>query len=866
MADIKTEKQKVQEKEAKSEERDTNRETQLLHGNENQFGIYQLKDTEDTIDIQFMSMDYLERKGIAVARDNYELIYMAPLKEGMSLEDIYTKFNTDHPKDFTGHSLSVSDVVVLHQNGENTSHYVDSFGYREVPEFVQEFSMSAEMIEEKTQRVADKVSYYVIEDLSTWAENSPEKSRLERFDSLTKAMKKFAEYRAEDMEYSGDKARATLGVSVGGIEFDVLHVREGKNYLVHDFMQIKAAQESRQFLEDLQTIHDVVGFDKIRIHREMTPEEVKDFVKQRFQYQLEKGGLADISPYMDRFDALYEQGKMDNLMPTANQKRVIDIKNVSEWENPYLEQREPEQLAFAIADRYVSIQICEDGYDYSIFDENYRLLDGGVYDNPEISIKAALHDIVEDLKEPQYNSETEQYYHTEVQGKVRTSDELIPVDYEELMEKAGSVEQEQLKEGIRAELPEVEESSIIADFKAKTEELFHGINGQTQEEVEQTIWAYISSKIDGYEIDAELVDVVVSGSRCRGLEQEGSDLDVVVEYKGRESEDDLFHIFHEDGLMIGGIKVDINPITESKTGTLETYLPTVEAYLAEKRAAMQKESEPEVRNEEAATIVTLFVAECMEFHSLGEFHEGIESVDEALSIFHQISPERMNGIPSVGINIHTEGTETYEDIEMDILSGNVIDLEILDYVPDITRNPKAMELIAELIEKLPDREVRGFLEKWQAALLAEEIDQFSYDYNTDQYKDTVPDREVQVANITEDIRSGNIQYLNDFLHAVISEGVREGITDIFGKGTEMENSGAIQAARKAKELLDKLSKYKPIDNVWDNEKPKKEEERLPGRISIREKLEEKKAVIENRDKGQRILPEKEAEKKSQREM
>lgn len=880
MADIKTEKQKVQEKEAKSEKRDTNRETQLLHGNENQFGIYQLKDTEDTMDIQFMPMDYLERKGIAVARDNYDLIYTAPLKEGMSLEDIYTKFNTDHPKDFTGHSLSVSDVVVFHQNGENSSHYVDSFGYREVPEFVQEFSMSAEISEEKTQGGADKVSYYVIEDLSTWAENSPEKSRLERFDSLTKAMKKFAEYRAKDMEYSDDKARATLGVSVGGIEFDVLHVREGKNYLVHDFMQIKAAQESKQFLKDLQTIHDVIGFDKIRIHREMTPEEVKDFVKQRFQYQLEKGGLEDISPYMDRFDALYEQGKMDNLMPTANQKRVIDIQNVSEWENPYLEQREPEQLAFSIADRYVSIQICEDGYDYSIFDENYRLLDGGVYDNPEISIKAALHDIVEDLKEPQYNPETEQYYHTEVQGKVGTSDELLPVDYDELMEKAESVEREQLAEGIRVELPEVEESSIIADFKVKTEELFHGINGQTQEEVEQTIWAYTRSKIDEYEIDAELVDVVVSGSRCRGLEQEGSDLDVVVEYKGRESEDDLFHIFHEDGLMIGGIKVDINPITEGKTGTLETYLPTAEAYLAEKRAAMQKESEPEIRNEEAATIVTFFVAECMEFHSLGEFHEGIESVDEALSIFHQIPPGRMGGIPSVGINIHTEGTETYEDIEMDILSGKVINLEILDHVPDITHNPKAMELIEELIEKLPDREVRGSLEKWQAALLAEEIDQFSYDYNTDQYKDTVTDREAQVASITEDIKSGNIQYLNDFLHAVISEGVREGITDIFGEGMKMENSGAIQATRKAKELLDKLSEYKPlakveeleeanynmIDNVWNNEKPKKEEKRSPGRISIKEKLAEKKVVIENRDKDQRISPEKEAEKKSQREM
>jgi putative nucleotidyltransferase domain protein (fragment) len=277
------------------------------------------------------------------------------------------------------------------------------------------------------------------------------------------------------------------------------------------------------------------------------------------------------------------------------------------------------------------------------------------------------------------------------------------------------------------------------------------------------------------------VDVVVSGSRCRGLEKAGSDLDVVVEYKGREHEDDLFNAFNEDGLMIGGVKVDINPITEGKTGTLATYLPGVESYLAEKQA-MQKASALEAISEKT---VTLTVAECGEFHSLGEFHENIASVEEAIAVWKSIPPERMNGIPSIGINIHTEGTEHYEDVEMDIFSGKVIDLEVLDYVPDITDDPKAIEVIAELIDKLPDIEVCGSLEKWQAAILASQIDQLSYDYDTYQYQDTVEDREAQVANITEDIRNGNTGYLNDFLNAVISEGVREGITDIFGEGVEI---------------------------------------------------------------------------------
>lgn len=70
-----------------------------------------------------------------VDRANYELVYSAPLAPETSLEDIYTRFNIDHPKDFKGHSLSVSDVVVLHQDGQDAAHFVDSVGFREVPEF-----------------------------------------------------------------------------------------------------------------------------------------------------------------------------------------------------------------------------------------------------------------------------------------------------------------------------------------------------------------------------------------------------------------------------------------------------------------------------------------------------------------------------------------------------------------------------------------------------------------------------------------------------------------------------------------------------------------------------------------------------------
>ena len=85
------------------------------------------------------------------------MLFRSPLTPGTSLEDIYTRFNIDHPKDFKGHSLSVSDVVVLHQNGQDTAHYVVSFGYKDVPEFLQpeNYLKAAEQTTEQNYNMID---------------------------------------------------------------------------------------------------------------------------------------------------------------------------------------------------------------------------------------------------------------------------------------------------------------------------------------------------------------------------------------------------------------------------------------------------------------------------------------------------------------------------------------------------------------------------------------------------------------------------------------------------------------------------------------------------------------------------------------
>ena len=678
-------------------ESDSNREAQLLYGNTDKYGIFQLKDDPELDKFRFEGTESLKHMGItkdnfdAVLPENYKLVYLGELSElqgqtqSETLEAIYTKFNIDHPADYKAHSLSVSDIVVLHENGENSAHFVDSFGFTELPKFM-----------------------------------------------------------------------LTL---------------EGKE-------------------NEIET-----------------------------------------------------------------------------------------ELAVHIADRYILMHECDEGYDYSILNEQYHLLDGGVYDNPDITIQRAMDMVIADLKEPRFSAVTEQYYRDEfLQGEVYAGSEAEIVNFEELSEKAEKVEQADL-EAKQAEFRE-NNPDVVADFRAKTEELFHSLDGQSADDIEKMVYAYVQSQIDEYGLDAEIVDVVVAGSRCRGIEKENSDLDVVVEYIGSTREDDLFNLLHEDSIYIAGIQVDINPITEGKTGTLETYLPEVETYLQEKaqqeqinnqlvtqgREVVQEQnalaSEEKVLSElekepmvEPETVhITFTVAECGEFHNMGEYHEGIETIEEAMKLYNAIDPSRMHGIPSIGVNMHIEGTEEWEDEEADIVRGNCIDVDFLNYTPELRDTPTVQDALKKLIAAYPEKEVNDRETKeTKIQTLAAELDQLSYDIDTFEYRDLVPDREAQVQMIANDIRSGNVKPLQIFLQTSIDGGIDE------------------DSERQAKELIAKLAEYKPlakieeleeqnynmIDDRLNNgvekfnreEEKKEQQEKSQARSSLKERLVAKqKEVAQGKNK------------------
>ena len=112
------------------------KEANLLLGTRRTFGIYQIRDDLPGENYAFMNMSFIESHGMQIKKEDYKLVYVGELSGNMSLDDIFEKFNIDRPEDFRGHSLSVSDIIVLNDGKKVTAHFVDSISFEQLDSFL----------------------------------------------------------------------------------------------------------------------------------------------------------------------------------------------------------------------------------------------------------------------------------------------------------------------------------------------------------------------------------------------------------------------------------------------------------------------------------------------------------------------------------------------------------------------------------------------------------------------------------------------------------------------------------------------------------------------------------------------------------
>lgn len=569
------------------------KEAKLLLGTENRYGIYQIIDSSPGREYEFMDLNFIERHGYQVRKEDYELIYSDEMHYGDTLDSLYEKFNIAHPADYTGHSLSVSDIVVLNENGKVKAYFVDSISFRELPDFLQ-------------------------------------------------------------------------------------------------------------------------------------------------------------------------------LEPELNQ----------------------EEVAYRIGDQYFSIQVATEGYDYSIYDKEYKLMDGGILDDLDISMRQAIQNILEDEGLEQL--------------------ERIPVDYDELQEKAEEVEAEILQEA-RSQGKRV---PVISDHT----EAEAGLNGMSRSEIEETVWAIAQAEIIETDLDARIQAVRVYGSRTKdGLYKEDSDVDVVIAYEGTVREDDLFSVLNEAGYKVGNMRVDMNPIRPDKTGTLEDFLEKSERYLDEKTEQMKARGEykPLAKVEELEEAnynmidnvlnnmppkkepyLEYYAAECDEYHSLGKIYKST-NLDEIVAKYREIIDDPTLSYYGNGMGIiYRDPDDTfYDEAEVSLVSRKSIRGDNLDDVAFLATLPMVHEALEKMVEAFPDfryyppkeLNVHYYPEKMTADELAAALDQLAEDFDHYDYHDNFSPEEDMAETVALELRCGYAHRYIPFLKDIIDE--------------ECEESP------RAEELLEKLKAY-----------------------------------------------------------
>ena len=134
------------------------KEANLLLGTRRTFGIYQIKDDSPGENYAFMNMRFIESHGMQIKKEDYKLVYVGELLGNMSLDDIFERFNIDRPEDFRGHSLSVSDIVVLNDGEKVTAHFVDSISFEQLDSFL---NLEEQVLSELAYEVGER--YFAIQ-------------------------------------------------------------------------------------------------------------------------------------------------------------------------------------------------------------------------------------------------------------------------------------------------------------------------------------------------------------------------------------------------------------------------------------------------------------------------------------------------------------------------------------------------------------------------------------------------------------------------------------------------------------------------------------------------------------------------------
>ena len=736
-------------------------ETLLFHGESGRFAIYQM-DTGGEHTYQFMGFESAQELGYTIEGKDYKMVYTGSWVPMITLDNIFERFNIDRPDDFHGHSLSVSDVVVTKQAEEIKAYYVDSFGFQELPDFVQQ---RMEILENNHIRAYPPVykgaftqasaennldAYIDSRKLNMDCKKAIEEAIARNFDGMhlkedaaKEVLERFGEERMtvvmantlQKFSYDGRFSRQNrdwaeqieLPKSMNmARNMNQKYVIESHPAVLNGFIDIARAEIRMQKIEqaldeaEVTITADTRGFEADGHDGTWHTVDEKEYAGEKFFFMEHDEYGSDVAGIIvsehgqlvaeDLWNG-YDAGALEAISEYL-QEKGISVEGL-------MTEVEPDELAYKIDDKYFAIQKTEEGYDYTFYALDYDEIDGGVYDNPDISMRQAIEDILEDEDVSLENA--------------------VPVDYEDLMAEVEEANERQMQ---RTQLLKNCPPSIFEDYdREKAVDTCEGIAMQfTKSKGYLTVQAteegyfYIFYDSDLHEINAgdyDNPDISVQNATYEILKSERmDDMECVkVDYKEFEA----MTIQHsKDLLQAGEIRAT------SEIGRDEAALNGLSRAEVERGVLYHAQGILEdmgLENE-----VELLAARVHGSRSREELYRNDSDLDVVLSYRGNIREDSFfNELNAHGI----------------AMAGIKVDI-----------NPIAEERIT-LAEYMKESE--AYLDQKKIEKLAADLDNFSYEYDTYEYKDTVENREEQVEKITEDILNKKTGCLKDWLVEVSEE-------------------------------------------------------------------------------------------------
>ena len=736
-------------------------ETLLLHGESGRFAIYQM-DTGGEHTYQFMGVESAQKLGYSIDGKDYRMVYAAPWTPTVTLDDIFERFNINRPNDFHGHSLSVSDVIVINRTAETKAYYVDSFGFEELPDFVQQ---RMEILENNHTRAYPPVykgtlaqameerdvdAYLDSRKLNIDCKKVIEEAIALNFDGLhlkedaaTQVLEQFGEERMtfvmantiRELSYDGRFSRQNKDWAEH-IEIPE-NINQGKNLnqdyvieshpaILNGFIDMARAEIRMQKIEqaldeaEVTITADTRGFEAEGHAGTWHTVDEREYAGEKFFFMEHDEYGSDVAGIIvsehgklvaeDLWNG-YDAGALEAISEYL-QEKGISVEGL-------MPEQEPNELAYKIDDRYFAIQRTEEGYDYTFYALDYDEIDGGAYDNPDISMRQAMEDILED--------------------EDMSLENAVPVDYENLMAEVEEAGERQMQ---LAQLLKNCPPSIFEDYDREAAvDTCEGIAMQfTKSKGYLTVQAteegyfYIFYDSDLHEIHSNDYDdpkVSVQKATYEILKSERmDDMECIkVDYKEFEA----MTIQHsKDLLQAGELRAT------SEIGRDEVALNGLSRAEVERGVLYHAQGILEdmgLENE-----VELLAARVDGSRSREEFYRDDSDLDVVLSYRGNIREDSFfNELNAHGI----------------AMAGIKVDI-----------NPIAEERIT-LAEYM--KEADAYLDQQEIKKLAADLDNFSYEYDTYEYKDTVENREEQVEKITEDILNKKTECLKDWLVEVSEE-------------------------------------------------------------------------------------------------